>query len=79
MSMMKHFNENRELVEGEPCEFWDDCEYQPSMDESYHQWMQPKWDKERKAWLDKLRSGGMTKLINGALRVVPPPIKRRME
>ena len=50
-----------------------------SMDESYHQWMQPKWDKERKAWLDKLRSGGMTKLINWALRVVPPPIKRRVE
>lgn len=23
----------------------------PSMDSTYHHWMQPRWDKERKAWL----------------------------
>lgn len=29
---MRHFNEKRELVEGDPCEFWDDVEYMRSMD-----------------------------------------------
>lgn len=33
---MRHFNEQRELVEGEPCEFWDDAFYFPSMDLMMH-------------------------------------------
>jgi hypothetical protein len=53
---MKHFNERRELVESEPCELWDDIDYQPSMDEAYHQWLQPRWKKEFAIW--KLRQCG---------------------
>ena len=53
---MKHFDHDRKLVDGEPCEFWDDIDYQPSMDACYHAWMQPRWDKERKALMEKLRN-----------------------
>lgn len=31
-----------------------DPTYQASMDSAYHHWLQPKWDKERKAWRKKL-------------------------
>lgn len=57
--LVQHFNENRELVDGPPCEFWDDIEYQPSMDKALHYLMNPdKSDfpdaarRERKWWYD---------------------------
>ena len=53
---MRHFDPDRKLVDGEPCEFWDDIDYQPSMDACYHEWMQPRWDKERKALMNKLKT-----------------------
>ncbi len=34
-------------------ELWQDYMYQPSMDTAYHYWLQPKWEKEFKAWLEK--------------------------
>ena len=34
-------------------EFSVDLEYQASMDEAWHNWLQPKWDKERSEWLKK--------------------------
>ena len=33
---MRHFNDKRELVEGNPCEYWDDIEYMGSMDMTMH-------------------------------------------
>lgn len=50
---MKHFNQRRELVEGPPAEFWDDIEYQESMDLALYEWLQPRWKKEFEAWIEK--------------------------
>jgi hypothetical protein len=69
---VKYFDETRTLVDGPPCEFWDDIEYQPSMDESYHHWMQPQWDKERKFWMDKLKGKD-----NGAYGCYPNSLRSR--
>ena len=51
---MKYFNDSRQLVDGPPCEFWDDIEYMPTMDTAWHHWQQPQYDAQRKAWEAKI-------------------------
>lgn len=34
-------------------EFTTDLENQPSMDEAWHNWLQPRWDREREVWLKR--------------------------
>lgn len=38
---MKSFDKDRNLVEHDPCEFFDDIEYMPSMDSAIHYVMNP--------------------------------------
>ena len=38
----RYFNADRELIIGEPCEFWDDVLYQATMDKSIHMMLNPR-------------------------------------
>jgi hypothetical protein len=50
---MRHFDEHRKLVNGSPCELWDDIEHQPSMDLAWYEWLQPQWKNQFEAWIEK--------------------------